>query len=167
MLLPGLDEPELSCGGPEKKKKGFKPLFDNFFSSQRPLFSLSHQVWNPPADLYETNEDIVIKMEIAGVCLSRLDVTADRNYLFIRGCRGEDAPLPKEDYQLMEIRYGRFERVFTLPFRPNADEIKAEYRNGFLVVRVTKRRAVSREIAVQVVEDTLSESSEKKGGEDA
>ena len=92
----------------------FKALFDNYFSSQRPLFSLSGKMWNPPTDVYETSDSIVVKMEIAGVRQDKLEISLEENFLIIRGCRHEEHPLPKENYHLMEIRYGRFERVFPM-----------------------------------------------------
>lgn len=130
----------------------FRSLFDNFFSSQRPLFSLSEKVWNPPADVYETASSLVIKMEIAGVSLNDLDITAQDRYLIIRGRRREPPCLDKENYHLMEIRYGAFERAFPLPGNVRLDEIQAQYSNGFLIVMVPRKQPVSREIPIQNVD---------------
>lgn len=130
----------------------FKPLLDNFFSSQRPFFSLSQRVWNPPADVYETRESIVIKMEIAGVCQNRLEVKAENHWLIIRGVREEDPFLQKEDYHLMEVRYGQFERVFSLPFKLREEDIQARYEQGFLMVTVEKQPLDTRKINVEVVD---------------
>jgi HSP20 family protein len=162
MENPASTETPAACGGRREGKGGFKPVFDNYFSSQRPLFSLSQRVWNPPADVYETQDSIVMKMEIAGVCQETLEVTAENNFLVIRGSRGEEAALSKENYHLMEIRYGRFERVFGLPFQLSADDISANYNNGFLVVSVSKKAAKSREVAIRIVEDITEASTEKR-----
>jgi len=162
MLDPATETAPCMCAGRGEGKGGFKPVFDNYFSSQRPLFSLSQRVWNPPADVYETQDSIVMKMEIAGVCQETLEVTAENNFLVIRGCRGEETALPKENYHLMEIRYGRFERVFGLPFQLTGEDISANYSNGFLVVSVSKKAAKSREVAIQIVEDTAGISGEKR-----
>ena len=132
---------------------GFRALFDNLFSSQHPLFSLSEKVWNPPTDVYETASSIVIKMEIAGVSLSELDVTLEDRLLIIRGCRRENPCLDKEDFHLMEIRYGAFERAFPLPPKTRFDEIQAQYSNGFLIITVPRKASVTRGIPVKVIEE--------------
>ncbi|MBN1868112.1 Hsp20/alpha crystallin family protein [Candidatus Sumerlaeota bacterium] len=131
---------------------GFKAVFDNFFSSQRPLFSLSEKVWNPPADVYETPDHVVIKMEIAGVSREKMEITVENNFLVIRGCRREDPCLPKESFHLMEIRYGRFERVFGMPVKLQPDKIEAQYNNGFLVVTIAKASLLPRQISIEMQE---------------
>lgn len=134
---------------------GFRALFDNFFSTQHPLFSLSEKVWNPPADVYETCDSVVIKMEIAGVKLDHLDISAnpEENILIIRGCRRENPILKKENYHLMEIRYGQFERVFPMPVRVKHDEIEAKFSNGFLILTIPKKTYTTRDIPIHIQED--------------
>ncbi len=130
-----------------------KSAFDNFFSSQRPMFSLSEKVWNPPTDVYETSDSIVVKMEIAGLSLDQMKVMADEHYLIVQGCRKEEAGLPKDNYHLMEIHYGYFERVFGMPHKLHSEDIQAQYNSGFLAVTIAKRERKTRHIAVDVIED--------------
>jgi HSP20 family protein len=137
----------------DSRRKKCKSLLDNVFTPHRPSFSFSQQVWNPPADMYETSHSIIVKMEIPGVCLDTLQVTAEHNMLVVRGCRGEENPLPKENIHLMEIRYGQFERSFPLPGKMNLERVSAQYANGFLIVTIQKKPAVSRNIAIEIVED--------------
>jgi HSP20 family protein len=132
----------------ESSGTGYKSVLDNVFSSQRPVFSLSEKVWNPPADVYETRDSLVIKMEIPGVDREGLETVVEGNCIVVRGCRREMSSLPKEDYHLMEIRYGRFERVFGLPVKVRVEEIEAHYNNGFLVVTVPKKPTVARDIPI-------------------
>ena len=134
-------------------RTGFKAVFDNFFSSQRPLFSLSEKVWNPPADVYETPENVVIKMEIAGVSQEQLEISVEGNFLVIRGCRREDTPHSKENFHLMEIRYGRFERVFGMPVKLRAETINAQYSNGFLLVTIAKASLLPQQIAIDMQQE--------------
>jgi len=67
-------------------------MIDNFFSSQRPLFSLSKQVWNPPTDIYESGEVTKIKMEVAGLDERELEITVQVDMLVVRGRRAPDRP---------------------------------------------------------------------------
>jgi HSP20 family protein len=136
----------------DRPSSGHRSFFDNLFSSQHPLFSLSEKVWNPPTDVYETGDSVVIRMEIAGVSLDALDVRVEDRLLIIRGCRRENPCLDKEDFHLMEIRYGAFERAFALPAKTRPEEIQAQYTNGFLIVTIAKQQATTREILVQVVD---------------
>ncbi|HNY27007.1 MAG TPA: Hsp20/alpha crystallin family protein [Candidatus Sumerlaeota bacterium] len=137
----------------ESRRRKCKSLLDNVFTPHRPSFSFSQQVWNPPADVYETSHSVIVKMEIPGVCLDTLQVTAEHNTLMVRGCRGEDSPQPKENIHLMEIRYGQFDRSFPLPGKLNLERITAQYSNGFLIVTIQKKPLVSRNIAVEIVEE--------------
>ncbi|MFP4382311.1 MAG: Hsp20/alpha crystallin family protein [Candidatus Sumerlaeia bacterium] len=139
---------------PRREGSGTKSVFDNVFSSQHPFFSLSKRVWNPPADVYETSTHVVIKMEVAGVCRDRLQITAEGNALRICGCRAEEG-LPKENYHVMEIRYGAFERIFDLPFKIDSEAIAAQYSNGFLIINIPKTKPVSRQIEIETTDEEI------------
>ena len=134
---------------------GFRALFDNFFSSQRPLFSLSGKMWNPPADVYETADSVVIKIEIAGVSRDQLDINIDpeQNVLVVKGCRREGPQVKKDHYYLMEIRYGHFERAFPLPSQVQHEDIQAQYSNGFLIVTIPRKPNTKRDIPIRMVDE--------------
>lgn len=142
--------------GSKRLRKGggrvslLEDIFDNFFQPERRLFSLSPSAWNPPVDVSETPERIYIRMEIAGVRREDLSVTVERGVLIIRGKRYNRAPAEQEEFHIMEIGYGNFERVFRLP--PGIDEshICATYRDGFLDIEIAKTPASSRSITVTV-----------------
>lgn len=124
---------------------------DNFFSGQRPLFSLSERIWSPPTDVYEAGGTIHVKMEIAGVREEDLDIAVDKNLVRVRGRRLEDAGAQRHaTYHLMEIRYGSFERVFGLPAKIDVDKVSATYRDGFLLIAIPKQRTQPREIHIEV-----------------
>ncbi|MCS6829333.1 MAG: Hsp20/alpha crystallin family protein [Armatimonadota bacterium] len=105
----------------------------------------AERFWQPPVDVCETEEALVVKAEIAGIQPDRINVSlsADDRMLVISGIRAED----EEDrrarvrcYQL-EIYYGPFERHVALPpdIPIDRDNISATYRNGVLTVRLPKR----------------------------
>jgi len=130
----------------------FRTLLDNVFSGPRPLFSLSEKLWNPPTDVYEIEDAIIVKMEIAGVKEENLQISVDNNLLIIRGFREENHPAPKQNYHLMEIHYGEFERVFRLPGGLDADNIAADYKHGFLCVSVPRRQSCRATVKIEVQE---------------
>jgi HSP20 family protein len=114
-------------------------------------------LFHPSVDMYETDESLVIRMELAGVPAENLNITisSDDRSLTIAGKRTE----PSQDrnrrlrcYQL-EIYYGTFEREIGLPsdIAIDRDRVAAHYRDGFLVVELPKRndaRAERRSIEV-------------------
>ncbi|MCD6386102.1 Hsp20/alpha crystallin family protein [Candidatus Sumerlaeota bacterium] len=112
----------------------------SFFSISRPTFSIADRPWDPPTDVYETKDNLVIKMEIAGVRQEDLDIILNDDTLIVRGRRDEEVTSEKENYHLMEIHYGRFERIFVLPNAIIPGKITASYEKGFLIISVPKRR---------------------------
>jgi HSP20 family protein len=94
------------------------------------------KIWRPPTDVYETNDCIVVKVEIAGMDESHFSISLDANRLVISGARHD--PAAKLGYQQMEILYGHFETEVHLPRAIEEDRIEALYENGFLSVRLPK-----------------------------
>jgi HSP20 family protein len=93
-------------------------------------------VWNPPTDLYETEENYVIKVEIAGMRDEDFDVAFENNILMISGYRSDLNE--RRAYHQMEIRFGRFEIAVELPATLNMEKATAEYKDGFLIIVLPK-----------------------------
>ena len=100
------------------------------------------RVWRPPTDVYETDEQVVIKVEIAGMRADGFQITAMRNRLIIAGQRRD--PAGKLAYQNMEIHYGEFRTEVRVDWPLNEAAIEATYDSGFLFVKLPmpKRRQV-------------------------
>jgi len=116
----------------------FNRMLDNFFHGKNPLFCPAERVWNPPTDVFETCNAIHIKMEVAGVREEDLEVKVVDNLLVIRGRRADEQSAKRENYHLMEIHYGSFERVFGLPTPMEVKSVSATLENGFLLVTIPK-----------------------------
>jgi HSP20 family protein len=127
-----------------------RAFLDSFLSVHRPFFSLSEKLWSPPTDVYETSDSIVVKMEIAGVRTEDLIVTTAKNQLIVRGKRFEDASVHKENYHVMEIHFGQFERIFAFPHEFTLSNITATYEDGFLKVVIPKGRKEKKEIRIDI-----------------
>ncbi|MBN1900860.1 Hsp20/alpha crystallin family protein [Candidatus Sumerlaeota bacterium] len=108
------------------------------FIPRKPLFALNKRPWNPPTDIYETQDAIVIKMELAGARKNDMEITLDKDVLTIQGHRMEESPLHKKNYHLMEIHFGMFKRAFRIPRHVNKDNIQATYKDGFLEISILK-----------------------------
>jgi len=127
-------------------------LLDHFFLSPRPLFSLSGKIWNPPVNLSETADRVLIRMEIAGMRPPCLSVIIERGVLVIRGKRCDRAPQDAEEYHLMEIRHGCFERAFRIAGAIMEDQITASYHDGFLDVEIPKGPGQGKSVTILVKE---------------
>lgn len=126
-----------------------RDMFHNLFSTHKAMFSMGKSSWDPPTDIYETKDAIIIKMEIAGVREEDLDIVLKDNTLVIRGWRAEDDSPDKEHFHLMELHYGSFERAFILPRTIVPGDIRASYDKGFLKLKIPKR-TVPTAIQIQI-----------------
>jgi HSP20 family protein len=93
-------------------------------------------VWSPPTDEYETENVIVVRVEIAGMRDEDFEVSVENNTLLISGVRPDH--LERRAYHQMEIRFGKFVTAISLPAPVNVDEATAEYKDGFLTVTLPK-----------------------------
>lgn len=92
--------------------------------------------WSPPTDLYETEENCVIKVEVAGMRDEDFEVAFENNILMIRGQRLDQNE--KRAYHQMEIRFGRFEIAVEIPVVVDIEKANADYKDGFLVILLPK-----------------------------
>jgi len=113
--------------------------FDDFFSpslSKREGEGVAE--WNPAVDIYEKDDHIVVKAELPGVSKDNIAVDLHGRTLTIKGERTEEKEVKEEKFYRRESVYGSFERAFTLPAEVDPEQIKAEYKDGVLMVRVPK-----------------------------
>jgi HSP20 family protein len=114
-------------------------MFDDpFFRIGRMDDDAGMGMWNPTVDLYEKDDNFVIKAELPGV--NKKDITIDLKdrVLTLSGERSYDNEVKEENYYRRERSYGKFHRAFTLPADVEADKIKAEFKDGVLKVEVPK-----------------------------
>ena len=93
-------------------------------------------IWSPPTDVYETEENYVIKVEIAGMRDEDFDVAFENNILMISGYRSDLNE--RRAYRQMEIRFGRFELAVEVPVTVDIEKATAEYKDGFLTIVLPK-----------------------------
>ena len=88
-------------------------------------------VFVPPADIYETRDNIVVVAEMPGVAPDGVDITLERRVLTIRG---RNAGNEHTGYQRVYNEYadGDYERVFTLSENIDRDRIEATLKDGVL-----------------------------------
>ncbi len=125
-------------------------LFDTLVSRSLPhRGALSAYV--PAADLRETSEEFVVKMDLPGVSQKDVKVTLMGDTLTIRGERKLESKREQDGLYYSERVSGAFERTFHLTTPVRGEQVKAEYRDGVLEVRIPKAdEAKSREIEIRV-----------------
>jgi HSP20 family protein len=113
-------------------------LLGDFAGRKPPAVYFSPRGWEPAIDIYETPEDIVALVELAGVKQGEIEIVVNRNTLLIRGVRKDTRERGKRLYQRMEIHWGDFERRVLLPIAIEPEETKATYQDGILELILPK-----------------------------
>jgi len=103
------------------------------------MFS-AEKVWKPPVDIYETAEEIVVLVEIAGMEKQDITVTMEKDLLKISGIRPDYSPSAKMRLHQMEIDYGKFQRIVKISLPIDTTNIRAKYKEGFLQITLPKTK---------------------------
>lgn len=99
-------------------------------------------LWAPSIEMYEKQNDYIIRMEIPGVNPADVDISLSGDTLTVKGERKPSENVQDESYQLCEMCYGSFTRSISLPEPVNADKIEATFNNGILDLRIPKASEV-------------------------
>ncbi|PIE63241.1 MAG: heat-shock protein Hsp20 [Desulfobacter postgatei] len=113
--------------------------FEEMFQSVNPMFYFSKRIWRPQMDIFETRDEIIIQVEIAGVCQENMVIELSDKAVKISGVRKSSQLDPTATYRLAEIQFGRFERVLYLPSVIDMERVSASYVNGFLELKLGKQ----------------------------
>jgi HSP20 family protein len=112
-------------------------LFESSFRGQPDESALT--TWAPSVDIYETENELVLKADLPEVPEKDIDIHVENNMLTIRGERKFEQKVKQDNYLRVERAYGAFSRSFSLPNTVDTEAIKAEYKNGVLTVTMPKR----------------------------
>ncbi len=105
--------------------------------------------WQPDVDVFETEKEIVVRVDLAGVRSSDLRVTVDGSMLRISGVRVSGDSSEMKRLHQMEIAAGPFERRVRVPVAFDRERVAAHLSDGFLTVSLSKRSPVRREVKVE------------------
>ncbi len=124
-------------------------LIDQAERLQRQFFRLSvagrsAAVWQPPIDVFEDEQEIVIVVAMPGVAVDGVEVLSEPGALLVRGTRILPFGRMRHRVRQLEIPYGAFERRIPLPqarFEIGAPELI----QGCLVLRLRKLTRIGQE----------------------
>jgi HSP20 family protein len=120
--------------------------------------------WYPPLDLVEEKDRLLAHLELPGIDPESVQVTLQGDLLVIQGERKDEHEETQSKYLKREHAYGSFQRSVQLPYRVQADKVKAQYKNGIMTIVLPKaEESVGRQIPVEVSHrrDAVSTHSER------
>ena len=126
-------------------------LFHNRLASVLCGGEQTSSAWTPVVDIEETVQDYVIRAELPGLDKDKVKVVVEGTVLTLSGERDLERTVESKTYHHIERSHGTFSRSFTLPEDSDAERVEAQFTNGVLTVRVTKREeALPKSIEVRV-----------------
>ena len=140
-------------------------LFDSTLSGVRPSVVANGMEWIPPMDVEEQDDVIVLALELPGVDQDDVHVSVENGVLTISGEKkvSRETTQDSNGARFMERRFGRFERMLSLPQSVDADKITASYENGVLTLKLPKS-AESRRRKIQISGGTEQKRIESGDG---
>lgn len=94
--------------------------------------------FEPDADIQETENEYVIKMDLPGMEKDKINVEVKDNLLSVSGERKTEKEQQDKGYYRSELSYGSFSRTIPLPGDVDSEKVTAEYSNGVLTVKLAK-----------------------------
>ncbi len=114
-------------------------LFEDAGRGWRGEEPVATTTWSPAVDIFETDEEIVVKAELPGIDRKDISVSLENNVLSLKGERRFEKETRDENYHRIERAYGSFSRSFSIPGLVDSDKIHAEYKDGILKIILPKK----------------------------
>ena len=134
------------------RNENIKSMFKIFSKSHHPFLMPSDSRWMPAVDVFETDEEFILIIDIAHIDPKDIELFMKKGYIVVKGIRNEITKFKKRHYHKMEIDYGPFERKISVPVAVDEHNIKTQYKDGFMEIRLKKiadRRGGERTINIE------------------
>jgi len=113
----------------------------------------------PKIDVSETENEIQIKAEMPGIDQNDVEVLLEDDRLIIRGEKKEEREDKDRNYHVRERVQGVFSRTLPLPFAPDPNQVKAEFKDGVMTITIPKPQEVKqKQHRIDVQKDTSTPS---------
>ena len=103
--------------------------------------------WEPNTDIVESEEQVTIRMELAGISRDQVTIHLKNGKLIVTGVRSEQKPDKKAYYHQLELHYGTFIKIIALPESIEHNDITATLSDGLLEIKISKKSTII-EIAI-------------------
>ncbi|WP_455388302.1 Hsp20/alpha crystallin family protein [Petrachloros mirabilis] len=126
-----------------------RPFSTPMLSDRWPLPMISLKT--PSLDVFEEKDEIVVKADLPGMNKDEIEVTVTENVVTIKGEKKKEEEVKEKDYYRRERSYGSFVRSVELPSEVKSDQIKANFKDGVLEVRMPKtEEAKKKSVSVKI-----------------
>jgi HSP20 family protein len=98
----------------------------------------SGRLWYPAADVYQTSDGWIVKVELAGVSVEDVEIDIQGSVLSIIGARKDRSCAVGVSFHQMEITYSRFEKTLQFPAVIEGARIEHNFEDGILIIRLWK-----------------------------
>jgi HSP20 family protein len=95
-------------------------------------------LWHPPADIYEDDATVTVKVELPDMGLEEIEVKLEENILTVRGERKHGEQFRKENFHRIERYFGPFHRSFSLPADIDGVRLSSSCESGVLTITIPK-----------------------------
>jgi HSP20 family protein len=130
---------------------GLLPSFPSLLRPSRALLGESLALRVPTVDLYEGEEEVVLKAEVPGLSKEDIKIDLTDSMLTLSGEKKKEEEIKEEAYTYSERSYGSFSRSLQLPCAVKAEKAKATFKNGILEVKLPKTEdAKKRHVTVKI-----------------
>jgi HSP20 family protein len=102
------------------------------------------------ADVYENDNNVVVKLHIPGINPDKIDISFDNDYIRVSGSRDEENEIKDQNYYHKEIRSGSFERLIPLPAAVDEESTRAESKDGILRIFLPKQKKNKKNANIKV-----------------
>ena len=111
----------------------FEDAFSRLLSEPR-----TGRPWSPSVDIFETENEVVLKADVPGVELKDIEVRVENQTLTVKGERQFEQEEQRKGYHRIERSYGAFTRTVRLPVAVEGSKVDAKFKNGLLTVTLPK-----------------------------
>src|SRR5580704_15115516 len=138
----------LTHADPLANLRFFEDAFNRLLSEPR-----AGRPWSPAVDIFETEDELILKADVPEVELSDIDVRVENQTLTLSGERKFEKNDNSKGYHRIERGYGQFTRTFTVPTTVDTEKVQAGYHNGVLTVKLSKKAAAKpRQVKIEVTQ---------------
>jgi HSP20 family protein len=127
---------------PLSVQREMERVFSSWVPQVTAMQFVNSRSWRPSLEVVESDSELVVTAELAGIDQSSLDVTVDGDVLTIAGNRPGNREMPSCSYREAGIAYGEFSAEVYIPDQVVVDEANATYRDGMLSIRIPKAAPV-------------------------
>jgi len=126
----------------QRMSEDLERLVDDFFLGRPPFFNSPRGAFTPPTDIFETESEICVRVEVPGLDRRDVQVAMQGDSLAVTGERKNPCEIEGgaiRGFHRKEIHSGPFVSKVRLPSPVDAEKARATYDAGFLIVRLPKR----------------------------